>query len=157
MISNLFRATSVFACQELESVGPGCAGIIGNILHAEYIAMTALLAFAFFAEKLAPVETIGASIIGGAVVGVTAVKAVKQKCRTPDVGDIDSDRGGCGGRGEDELDGGGDGEHPKTDVTVTKQLKGDSVSLQWYLLEDQRGGAYAGTGEISDSRPLLSP
>ena len=102
MISNLFRMTSVLACQELESVGAGFAGIIGNILHAEYIAMSALFAFAFFGENLAPVEIVGALIIGGAVVGVTVVKAVKQKCLTKgEVGD--GGAGSAGGGGGEEV------------------------------------------------------
>ena len=79
VVSNLFRVTCVYACHALESYETGCAGIIGNILHAEYIAMVALLALAFFGEVMATMELIGASVIGGAIIGVAVVKALRQK------------------------------------------------------------------------------
>ena len=79
VLSNVSRVASVFGCQELEAFGAGCAGFIGNILHAEYIATMAIFAYLFFGEVVTRVELIGAIVIGGAVVGVTLVKAWRQK------------------------------------------------------------------------------
>ena len=79
VISNIARVASVFGCQELEAFGSGCAGVVGNILHAQYIAMMAVFAYVFFGETMTTVELIGACVIGGAVIGVTGVKALRQR------------------------------------------------------------------------------
>ena len=79
VLTNVFRVASVFGCQELEAFSVGCAGVIGNILYAQYIANMTIFAYLFFGEVLTRVELIGAIVIGGAVVGVTLVKACRQK------------------------------------------------------------------------------
>ena len=79
VLTNVFRVASVFGCQELEKFGAGCAGVIGNILYAEYIANMAIFDYLFFGEVMTEVELIGAIVIGGAVIGVTLVKAGRQR------------------------------------------------------------------------------
>merc|ERR1712228_609060 len=78
-ISNVYRVASIFGCQELEMFGAGCAGVLGNVLNAVYIAVLALYAFLFFGEIMTPLEIIGASLVSGAVLGATAIKAWRRK------------------------------------------------------------------------------
>ena len=74
-LTNIYRITSVYGCNELESFGPGSAGIMGNLLSPIQIIMTALFSFCFFGEEMTPLEIGGASLIGGIVPAITAIKA----------------------------------------------------------------------------------
>ena len=105
ILTNILRVASVYGCQELEAFRVGCAGIIGNIIYAEYIANTAIFAYLFFGEVMMKMELIGAIVIGGAVVGVTLVKAWRQRRdeRRRSVKDAEVD-GDAGKDREDEKD-----------------------------------------------------
>ena len=75
VLTNIYRITSIYGCNELESFGPSSAGIIANLLSPIQIIMTALFAFCFFAEKMTPLEVGGACLIGGVVPVITIIKA----------------------------------------------------------------------------------
>ena len=113
VVTNVHRATSVFACQELEAYGSGSAGVVGNILHAEYIAIMAFFALAFFGEKMSAQEIIGAAVIGASIIGVTGVKTMRRFLRK-DTGDEE----GTKKEAEEEERGDAMGEEGKQVVIV---------------------------------------
>ena len=77
-ISNIFRTASVFGCQELEEYSPGSAGVIGNIINASYIPISAVYAYLLFDEVMTPFEFIGAAVVAFAILFVTCVKMARQ-------------------------------------------------------------------------------
>jgi len=74
LITTVYRICQIFACNELESLGIGMAGLLGNVFNAGIIPFTSLLALAFFSEELGEIEAIGASLLFFAIVIITVAK-----------------------------------------------------------------------------------
>ena len=77
VITNIYRATSVFACQELEQFAIGSAGIVGNIINSSYIIFHALYGYLFFGEVMTKMSTVGAFVISLAIILVTVVRMAR--------------------------------------------------------------------------------
>ena len=104
-MTNIYRVTSLYGCNELEAFGPGSAGILGNLLSPIYIIMVGLFAFCFFGELMTPLEIGGACLISSVIPIITAIKAWRK---------IKEEK-----KAEDE-------ERPKNKGEVRKQIEYDA-------------------------------
>ena len=76
-LANLCRVTCICACHELEKYGARAAGIIGNVINASCVPLTAIFAYFYFGDLMTPMEFAGSALVCVAVLMVTGGKAVR--------------------------------------------------------------------------------
>ena len=76
-IGCICRVTQVFGCHELEDYAPGCAGIVGNLIHACQVPLTAFYAFLFYGEIMTPLNMVGAALVTLSIVTIAIAKMVR--------------------------------------------------------------------------------
>ena len=77
IMTNVFRTSSVFGCQELEMFAVGTAGVLGSIVKVATLAVSACYAYLYFGEVMTPMAITGAVLISCAILMVVGVRLLR--------------------------------------------------------------------------------